>query len=151
MGWPPRNPRHFNGETWRIPRRWLEAGLGSREIEQDHIRVLLHSFQDNLAAVWRDVEVANVKVGRDVGQLPLGARLQIDEPEILMLNVSSQEHECTSSGQERQVSSPSSQGQCRQGMRCGFCRDRLHRKRRADVGSRVDNKRPSGAHAGSTE
>src|ERR1700693_2687703 len=65
-----------------------------------------------------------------------------------MLNVSSQEHECTSSKQEGQMSSPSSQGQCRQGMRCGFFRDRLHQKRRADVGSRVDNEAAVGRPRG---
>ena len=35
---------------------------------------------------------------------------------------------------------PPSQGQGWQWMRCGFGRDGLHRKRGADVGSRVDNK-----------
>jgi hypothetical protein len=65
------------------------AGLWSGEIEQHHIRALLHSFEGNFAAVRRDVEVANVEVGRKVGQLPLGARLQVDEPEILMVNLSS--------------------------------------------------------------
>jgi hypothetical protein len=44
-------------------------------------------------AVWRDIEVPNVKVGREVGQLPLSTRLQVDEPEILMLNFSSQEND----------------------------------------------------------
>ena len=84
----------------------------------------------------------------EVGQLPLGARLQVDEPEILMLNLSSQEHECPSSGQEGQVSSPPSQGQGRQGMRCGLGRDGFHRKRGADVGSRVDNEAAVGRPRG---
>jgi hypothetical protein len=65
------------------------AGLWSGEIEQHHIRAFLHSFEGNFTAVRRDVEVANVEVGRKVGQLPLGTRLQVDEPEILMLNLSS--------------------------------------------------------------
>ena len=61
------------------------------EIQQHYVGVLLRSFEDNFAAVWRDIEVANVEVGSDVGQLPLGARLEIDEPEVLMLNIPSQE------------------------------------------------------------
>ena len=84
------------------------GGLWSGEIQQHHIRMLLRSFKDNFAAVWRDVEVANVEVGSEVGQLPLGARLKVDEPEILMLDLSSQEHECPSSRQKGQVSSPPS-------------------------------------------
>jgi hypothetical protein len=27
----------------------------------------VHSFEDNLTAVWRDVEVANVEIGSEVG------------------------------------------------------------------------------------
>ena len=69
------------------------AGLSSGEIQQRHIRALLHSFEDNFTTIRRDVEVANVEVGSEVSQLPLDARLQVDEPEVFMLNLSSQEHE----------------------------------------------------------
>ena len=69
------------------------AGLSSGEIQQRHIGALLHSFEDNFTTIRRDVEVANVEVGSEVGQLPLDARLQVDEPEVFMLNLSSQEHE----------------------------------------------------------
>jgi len=75
------------------PRCWVEAGLSSGEIQQRPIGALLHSFEDNFTTIRRDVEVANVEVGSEVGQLPLGARLQVDEPEVFMLYLSSQEHE----------------------------------------------------------
>src|SRR6202158_2985199 len=114
-------------------------GLWSREIELHHIRALLHSFEDNFTAVWGDVEVSNVEVGSEIGQLPLGACVQVDEAEVIVLNLASQEHECPSSGQEGQMSSPPSQGQGRQGMRSGLGRDGFHRERGADVGSRIDN------------
>src|SRR5207249_5623064 len=40
-----------------------------------------------------DIEVANVEVGSQVSQLPFGARVEGDEPEILMLDLSrSEEH-----------------------------------------------------------
>ena len=123
-------------------------GLWSREIQEDHIRVLLHPFEDSLTAVWRDVEVANVEIGSEIGQPSLGARLQLEKPEILMLNVSSQKHECMTSMQEDQASSPASQGECRQGLSCGFCRDRIHRKHCADVGPRVDNEAAVGGPRG---
>ncbi len=58
------------------------------------------SFENNVTAVRRDVEV-----GSDVGQLPLGAGLQVEEPEIFMLDLPSQEHKCPPSGQESQMSS----------------------------------------------
>ena|SRR5580658_9188511 len=115
------------------------VGLKSGKIHQNHVRALLHSFENNLTAVWGDVEIANVEVGSQVGQLPLGARLEVDEPKILMLNLSSQDHEGTSSREKGQVSSPTSQGQGRQGMRRALGRDGFHRKSGADVWSRVDN------------
>ncbi len=58
----------------------------------------------------------------------------------LMLNISSQDHECPSSRQEGQVPGPTSQGQGWYGVWCGLGRDGLHRKGGADIGSRVDNK-----------
>ncbi len=45
------------------------------EIQQLHIRALLHSIEDNFTPIWRDVEVADVKVSSEVGQLPLGPSL----------------------------------------------------------------------------
>src|SRR4029077_5007114 len=66
------------------------------EIHQHHIRALLHSFEYNFMSVRRDVEVTNVEVRSEVGQLPLGAGLQVHEPKILMLNLSLQKQECPS-------------------------------------------------------
>ena len=55
--------------------------------------MLLHSFEDNFMTILGDVEVANVKVGSEVGQLAFGPGFKIDQPEILMLNLTSQEHD----------------------------------------------------------
>ena len=63
--------------------------------------MLLHSFENNFMAVGGDVEVANVEVGRKVGQLSLCTCLEIDEPEILVLNVSSEEDKCSSARERR--------------------------------------------------
>jgi hypothetical protein len=43
---------------------------------------LLHTFEDGFPTVRRDVEV-----GSKVGQLSLHARLQIDDPQIFVLNL----------------------------------------------------------------
>src|SRR6267378_2357222 len=45
------------------------------KIQQLHIGALLHSLEDNFTPIWRDVEVADVKVTSEVGQLPLGPSL----------------------------------------------------------------------------
>ena len=65
--------------------------------------MLLHSSEDNFVSVWRNVEVANAEVRREVGQLPLGTRLQIDQPQIFMTDLSSGEHERPSSSQDDQM------------------------------------------------
>ena len=93
-------------------------------------------------------KVANIKIGREIGQLPLNSRFQVDEPEILVLNLSPQQHERPSSFQEGEVSSSPRQRQGGQGMGCTVGGDGLQRKCGADVGSRVNNEtavgRPSG-------
>ena len=61
-------------------RRWIKAGLWSGEIQQHNIRALLHSFEDNFTAVWGDIEVANVEIGSELGQLPLDAGVKFDRP-----------------------------------------------------------------------
>src|SRR6266853_1862743 len=114
-------------------------GLRPGEIQEYHIRELLHSFEDNFTSVWRDVEVANVEVCSEVGQLALLPRLQVDQPEILVLNLSAQEHQRSSSRKDGEVSSPAREGKCRQRTHYGVGRNGFQRKGRADVGSRVDN------------
>ena len=72
---------------------WVDPRLWSIQIHQHHFRALLHTFEDYVTAVWGNVKVANIEVGTEASQLPLRTRLQVDEPEILMLNLSSQEYE----------------------------------------------------------
>jgi hypothetical protein len=69
------------------------------KIEQDHVRPILQAFQDNVAAVGGDVKVANIEVRREVGQLALAAGIEIDEPEILVLNFSLKNNEFATSGE----------------------------------------------------
>ncbi len=56
----------------------VQEELFSPEFQQHHIGVFLDTFENNVAAVWRNVEIANVEIGGEVGQLALGARLQVD-------------------------------------------------------------------------
>ena len=100
-------PRHFQIAFPKQQRLW------PGEIHQHHIGALLQSLEDNFTSVRRDVEVAYVEVRSEVGQLPLGASLQIHEPEILVLNISLQKQERTSPRQKGQMSRPPSQCQGR--------------------------------------
>ena len=47
--------------------------------------ILLDALEDDLTAVRRDIEVANMEVRRDISQLPFDACRQIDQPEVLVL------------------------------------------------------------------
>ena len=68
--------------------------LGSGEIQQYYLRTILHSFENDFLAVWRQIKVANVEVGRQVGQLLFSASLQVDKPKILVLDLSTQNYKC---------------------------------------------------------
>ena len=45
-----------------------------REINEHDIRVFLHALEDDLTAIWRNVEIPNVEVGRQVRQLTFRSR-----------------------------------------------------------------------------
>jgi hypothetical protein len=75
----------------------MNPGPRPGQIQKHHVGALLHPFDYNFATIREDVEVANVEVGGKVGQLPLGACLQVDQPEILMLDLSSKQNERPSS------------------------------------------------------
>lgn len=73
--------------TWRGPAFWrcgrspvLRSRLLSRrsKLYQLYFRAILHPLQYSFAAVRRKVEVTNVKIRRQFGQLTLGARDRID-------------------------------------------------------------------------
>ena len=55
--------------------------------------MFLRPLENKFSAVRRDVEVANIEVGREVGQGALRACVEVDQPEILVFNLALQEHE----------------------------------------------------------
>src|SRR5882724_10782111 len=114
-----------------------ESWLG--EIQQCHIGLFLHSFEDDFTAIRGNIESVDIEVGGKIRQLPLGTGLQVDEPEILVPDFASQNYQCPSSVQEGQVSSSPSQGHVRKRMRRSLGGDCFHGKRSADVRSRIDN------------
>jgi hypothetical protein len=81
-----------------VRRPLVEAKLWSGKIHQHHIGALLHSFHDNFPAIGGNIEVANVEVRWEAGQLSLSPSLQIDPPEIFVLNFTPQHDEYAASG-----------------------------------------------------
>jgi hypothetical protein len=62
-----RSPRrivafHSLREAGSARQEWVGLMLLSGKIQHDHIGMLLHSFENHLMAIRRDVEVANVEV-----------------------------------------------------------------------------------------
>lgn len=89
-----------------------------REIKQYDVRSLLYPFEDDVTSIRGYIEVLNIEIGTEVGQLALDAGLKIDEPKILMLNLTAEKYERWSIGQEDEMSGAARQGQGRQRMRC---------------------------------
>jgi hypothetical protein len=54
------------------------SGSPSLPFDQDDVRLLLHLLDDDLAAVWRDVEVAHRELRPEVRQLTLYSGDQVD-------------------------------------------------------------------------
>src|SRR5882757_7534044 len=101
----PRALRLRNRGPWTLGRpgrtshgivRWLAPW----KVEQNDFGMLLGALENELASVWREVEVANIEVGREVGQGALRACVKVDEPEIFVFNLTLQKHERLSSRQE---------------------------------------------------
>ena len=45
-----------------------------REINEHNIRLFLHALEDDLSAIWRNVEIPNVEVWRKICHLALRSR-----------------------------------------------------------------------------
>ncbi len=114
--------------------RGNSRGLWARKIKQRNVRAILYAFQNKFVAVGGDVEVANVEIRWEISQFTFGPGVQVDEPQILMFDVSSQDHECVAPWKEGEMSSPASEGESLQRIGCCVGRDGLHGERCADVG-----------------
>ena len=63
------------------------------KIQQHYVRPILSAFEHDVAAVGSDVKIAKIEIRRQIRQLALAAGIEIDEPEILVLNFSPQNDE----------------------------------------------------------
>ena len=71
-------------EIVQVPALKVIPGVGGwlllREIQQHYIRALPHSFKYDFTTVRGDVEVADIEVGSNIRQLPLGTGRQFADP-----------------------------------------------------------------------
>lgn len=61
----------------------------SSQVDQHHFGSVPGALQHRLMTVRRHIEVAGIEIRGQIGELLLGAGLQMDEPQILVLNLSS--------------------------------------------------------------
>lgn len=77
--------RGVSGRGLKLSRTRFEStefweGFGLGKIELNYVGMFFGAFEDDVATVWGNVEVANVEAGGQVGQLRFGARFEIDAP-----------------------------------------------------------------------
>jgi hypothetical protein len=90
-------------------------------------------IEDDFTAVSRYVEVADGKLATEIGQLPLASGLEVDEPELLVRDVSFHDHQLIFHAQKGQPPGAPRQYEVRQVVRRRVRIHRLHRKRRTDI------------------
>ena len=69
--------------------------------------------------------------------MTFGAGVEVDEPEIFVLDISAEEDECAASGEEGEVSRAAGEGEGGEGVRCGFGCGGFDGECGADIGARV--------------
>src|SRR5213082_520848 len=80
----------------RQPGRRQSSSSSRREVHQPDVRALLDALEHDLAAIARDVEVVDDDVAAKPGQLTPRPPRQVECPEILVLDLSAQDHELRS-------------------------------------------------------
>ena len=101
--------------------------------------MLLYLLDHDVATVWTDVEITNVEARSEVRELPFGARVEIDCPQILMTQFSSHYDERPPVWEEHNAPGAACECQLRYPVRIAGRGDRFERKRSADIGARKDD------------
>ena len=119
-----------------MPEAWE---LLTGKIEKGDVGALLDTFKDQFVGVGGDVEVANVEVGGEIGELALDAGFEVDEPKIFVLDFAAEEDERVCVGEEGDVTGAASEREIRKRVRGGLGRDGFQGKGGADVGTGADD------------
>ncbi len=92
-----------------------------RSLNQRQLRACLYAIEHNFRAAGRDVEVANDEILRKLGEHMPGTRLQIEEPEVLVGDFTTQNHECLCAMKKRNPSRATCQQHPRQWIGPAIC------------------------------
>ena len=81
-----------------------------REIDHGNVGALLCPFEDEFLAVRGDIKVADIEIGREVSQFALGAGVEVEKPEILVFDITMQEHKCVAPREEGEATGATREG-----------------------------------------
>src|SRR5215467_6621453 len=97
------------GASMTVPRDEVKTEINAsrRSLDENNVRLLLDLLDHDFTPVGRHVEISKGEIRREVRELPLSARFEIDRPEILLVHIAAQEDERPLSFKERNVSAPS--------------------------------------------
>src|SRR6266403_5486636 len=118
----------------------IDSWLSCCQVHHPDVRGFLYPFEHDLAAVGRDIEVADDDVATELRELAPIARCEIEGPEVLVLDISAQGDQFRSSRQKSQPSGTDSghsqrataaQRQFRNRVRLAGRSDGLHREFRS--------------------
>ena len=101
--------------------------------------ILLDAVEHDFRAVRRDVEVLDDEVARQLAEHALGAALQVDQPQVLVAEVTAQQHQRLAVLQEGDAPCAARQHHTRHRVGTTVGRGRPQRKGRTDVRARVDH------------
>src|SRR4029079_4634817 len=92
----PRSPSRSSDDS-------IDITCSLWNLEQHDVRLLLHLLDDDVAAVRGDVEVPDLEHRIKIRELPFGAGLEIDRPEVLVSQLAAQRDQRSSIGKEHHV------------------------------------------------
>src|SRR6185437_11472633 len=110
-------------------------------VDESEVRALLGTVEDDFGAVGRDVEVADDKRRWQLGKRALGTGLQVDDPEIPVVEVSAQNDQRLTIRRERHPPCTARQDQGGQGIGSAVPAGAPQRKGRTDVSARRNEER----------
>ena len=111
----------------------LALSAARAAVDQDDIRLFLHSLQHDLTAVRRHVEIAHIEILRQRRQSALRPRVEVDEPEILVLDLAAHDHDLVPSVDKADTPASARERETWNRTRASRRIDRLHGERGADI------------------
>ena len=127
------------GREASIPRLSRSGGW---PLDQREVGVRLLPIEHDLGTVGRNVEVANHEVRRQYGERPLGARAEIEQPQVFVANLAAENHEPLRVVQKRDAARAAGENDARQWIRPTVRSGCPQREGRTDIRARLHEKPP---------